>query len=263
MLTLYDMDVPLAIEDFIFELERGLDVSFSRQYLNGTIILHAETPCFALVIYLAKNTGRINTGDIRTFHIDQDQILKDPHKILSRLQALLGKGEVLYARQTVVARIDKRVALVFLEENHLQVAIPGKYRYGLFHEGELISVAIFSGGRRMRKQASNYRSFELIRFCHRTGYRVIGGLSKLLKSFIEDFHPNDIMTYVDRDWAQVSNLHTLGFREQGRTSPQAFWIVDRERHYITGTEQLSELKQRYPMGYLSRNNGSTKLVLSL
>lgn len=257
------MDIPLAIENFIFELEKGLSTSFSRQHLNRTVILHAETPPFVLVIYLAENTGRINTGDIRTFHIDQDQILKDPHKILARLHALLGKGQVVYARQTVVARIDKRVALAFLEENHLQISVPGKYRYGLFHEGELVSAAIFSGGRRMRERASNYRSFELIRFCHKTGYRVIGGLSKLLKSFIEDFNPNDIMTYVDRDWAQVSNLHTLGFREKGHTAPQVFWIVDRERYYIEGAEQLLELKQTYPMGYLSHNNGSTKLVLPL
>ncbi len=257
------MDVSLAIENFIFELERGLDTSFSRQYLNGTIVLHTETPYFALVIYLAGNTGRIDVKDIRSFHIDQDQILKDPHKILSRLYSLLGKGRVIYARQTVVARIDKRVALAFLEENHLQVAIPGKYRYGLFHESELVSVAIFSGGRKMREHAPNYRSFELIRFCHKAGYRVVGGMSKLLKSFIEDFHPNDIMTYVDRDWSQDSNLRTLGFQEQGSTSPQSFWIVCKERYHIENMEQLSKLQQTYANGYLSHNNGSTKLVLKL
>lgn len=257
------MDVPLAIADFIFKLEEGLDTSFSRQCLNGAVILHTGTPYFALVIYLAGNTGRIDIGDIRTFHIDQDQILKDSRKILSRLFSLLGRGQVIYGRQTIVARIDKRIALAFLEENHLQAAISGKYRYGLFHEGELLSVAIFSGGRRMREQASNYRSFELLRFCHKAGYRVVGGLSKLLKSFTADFHPNDIMTYVDQDWAQVSNLHTLGFQEQGHTSPQAFWIVGKERYYIENAEQLSQLKQTYPMGHLSYNKGSTKLVLKL
>lgn len=257
------MDLPLAIENFIFELERGLDTSFSRQRLNGSVVLHTEIPCFALVIYLAGNTGRIDVNDTRSFHIDQDQILKDSRKILSRLYSLLGKGRVIYGRQTVVARIDKRVALAFLEENHLQAAIPGKYRYGLFHKGELVSIAIFSGGRKMREHAANYRSFELIRFCHKAGYRVVGGLSKLLKSFINNFHPNDIMTYVDRDWAQDSNLQTLGFQKQGCISPQSFWIVHKERYLVEHAEQLSELKEIYPMGYLSHNNGSTKLVLKL
>src|SRR5690606_12768987 len=155
------------------------------------------------------------------------------------------RGQVIHGRQTVVARIDKGIALAFLAENHLQVAIPGKYRYGLLDEGELVSVAIFSGGRRMREQAPNYRSFELIRFCHKAGYRVVGGLSKLLKAFIQDFHPNDSMTYAERDRAQVSTRRTFGFEAPGRTSALAFWLVDKERHNITGVEHLGQLQQAY------------------
>lgn len=257
------MVIPLAIENFISTLQKDLGIFFSREDLDGVIVLQALRPDIALVIYFEENAVRVNTGDQRTFHIDQDQILRDPYKIRARIYSLLGRGQVIHGRQTVVARIDKGIALAFLAENHLQVAIPGKYRYGLFDEGELVSVAIFSGGRRMREQASNYRSFELIRFCHKAGYRVVGGLSKLLKAFIKDFHPNDIMTYVDRDWAQVSNLRTLGFEEQGCTSPQAFWIVDKERHHIRGVEHLVQLQQTYPTGYISHNSGSTKLILRL
>src|SRR5690606_26961847 len=134
--------------------------------------------------------------DTRPFHIDQDQILKNASKICFRLYALLGGGKVVYGRQTAAARLEQKAALAFLEEHHLQVALPGKYRYGLFHAGELVSVAVFSGGRRMRDKADGYRSFELLRFCHKSGYRVVGGLSKLLKAFITDFQPGDIMTYV-------------------------------------------------------------------
>lgn len=257
------MDARLVIADFIFSLEKGLDVIFSRRDLDRTIILYSETPHFAVIVYLADHTGRINLEDTRTFHIDQDQILQDRHKLLSRLFSLLGKGQVVYARQTVVARLEKRVALTFLEENHLQMAIPGKYRYGLYHQGELVSIAVFSGGRRMREQEESYRSFELVRFCHKAGYRVVGGLSKLLKSFTVDFQPDDIMTYVDRDWAQESNLATLGFQEQGKTAPQAFWIVGMQRYYIEHEEHLAKLRQMYPVGYISHNHGSTKLVLKL
>lgn len=257
------MNVPLLIEHFILSLEKGLGIVFARQYQDKTIVLHTETLHFAIIIYLAQHPGRINSDDIRTFHIDQDQIQKDSRKVLSRLFSLLGKGSVVYARQTVAARIEKRIALAFLEEHHLQVAIPGKYRYGLYHQGELVSIAVFSGGRRMHDKRENYRSFELLRFCHKGGYRIVGGLSKLLKAFVIDFHPNDIMTYVDRDWAQDSNLRTLGFQEQGRIAPQTFWIVGKQRHYIENTDHLTRLKQTYRAGYLSHNHGSTKLVLSL
>lgn len=257
------MDIPLLIKHFILDLEKGLDTVFARQYLNKIIVLHSETPNFVLVIYLARHPGRIPFDGIRTFHIDQDQILQDSHKVLSRLFSLLGKGQVIGARQTVAVRIEKRVALAFLEENHLQIAIPGKYRYGLYYQGELVSVVVFSGGRRMREEAENHRSFELLRFCHKAGYRIVGGLSKLLKSFVVDFRPGDIMTYVDRDWTQGSNLHTLGFQEHGRTTPQSFWIIGKQRHYIKNAEHLTMLQQAYPAGYISHNQGSTKLVLKL
>ncbi|MBD1423952.1 hypothetical protein [Sphingobacterium arenae] len=258
------MVIPPEIANFISTLQKDLGIFFSREDFERAIVLQALTHDIALVIYFEENAARINMGERRTFHIDLDQILNDPYKIRARICSLLGRGQVIYGRQTIVARIDKGVALAFLKENHLQPAIPGKYRYGLFDKGELVSVAIFSGGRRMREQTtSNYRSFELIRFCHKAGYRVVGGLSKLLKAFIKDFHPNDIMTYVDRDWAQVSNLHTLGFEVQGNTSPQAFWIVDKERHHVTGVEHLVQLQQTYSTGYLSHNSGSTKLVLRL
>lgn len=257
------MDAPLLIEDFILNLEKGLGTVFARQYLDGAIVLYAETRHFALIIYLAQNSKRIHFSAIKTFHIDQDQILRDSHKVIPRLFSLLGKGHIIYARQTVAARIEKHISLAFLDENHLQIAIPGKYRYGLYHQGELVSIAIFGGGRRMHEQKQSYRSFELLRFCHKAGYRVVGGLSKLIKSFVVDFHPADIMTYVDRDWSQDSNLRTLGFQEKGQTAPQAFWIVGTGRHYVRNAEHLDKLKQAHPTGYLVHNNGSIKLVLKL
>lgn len=255
------MNIPSAISDFIFELEEGLSTSFSQKQSTGAVVLRSDEYALILVLYWAERPKTTYVGPVRTVHIDQDQILKNPTKILYRLFSLVGKGAVIYARQTVAARIEKRVALGFLEENHLQAAIPGKYRYGLFHVGELVSVALFSGGRHMREQAANYRSFELLRFCHKSGHRVVGGLSKLLKAFTNDFHPQDIMTYVDRDWSQHSNLRTLGFEVQGDIAPQTFWIADKERYYITDANQLSALKTSYPNGYLSQNSGSTKLVL--
>ena len=257
------MHIASAIDNFISQVEEGLDITFTRQNSPGVIVLQAETPPFILVIYTRGNTARLPMEHIRSFHIDQDQLLKAPHKIISRLQALLGKGTIIYARQTVVARVDKRIALAFQEENHLQAALPGKYRYALFHQGELVSLAIFSGGRKMVHYSPDYRSFELLRFCHKSGFRVVGGLSKLIKSFIDNFHPNDIMTYVDRDWSQASNLRTLGFEEQSQTLPQYFWIDGAERYPVKDLEQIATFQEKYPLGYLSHNNGSTKLVLKL
>lgn len=248
------------VMEFKQELEQALGSPLSGKSLQGTYLLLAEQQQATIAIYLPGCTERLKLATDRSIHIDLDQLQRDRTKIIKRLQALLGSGKTHYARQTVVARLDKRVALAFQEEHHLQVALAGKYRYGLYHQGELVSIAVFSGGRHMREEAPNYRSFELLRFCHKGNLRVVGGLSKLIKAFRQDFNPQDIMTYVDRDWAQHSNLTTLGFKEQGHTAPQYFWVVGLQRHYLRSEAELADWQQREPEGYCCKNQGSTKLI---
>lgn len=251
------------IDCFLSTVERLLGTTFKKKFEKCSITLHAPELSLSVIIYLPGAGERLPNAPNRTIHIDYDQILSDADKLSARLASLYGNGHVIYARKTVVARIDKRISINFLQEHHLQTAIPGKYRYGLFHEGELVSVAIFSGGRRMRDQHEGYRSFELIRFCHKSNFRVVGGLSKLLRSFIKDFQPNDIMTYVDRDWSQDSNLLTLGFKEVGEIDPQCFLVVNGLRQ-LSSSPNTSDIPLKHiDESYSIYNSGSTKLVLRL
>lgn len=222
-----------SISKFISDLGQSIRIISTNQMAGYYVIL---TERFRIFIYLADQSRNENDGDVRTIHLDVDQILSIPSKLLARLRGLHGIGERIYARQTVVARVDKKVALSFQDEHHIQLAMPGKYRYGLFHEGELVSVAIFSGGRHMRDQDPAYRSFELIRFCHKGDRLIVGGLSKLLKSFIKDFNPQDIMTYADLDWTQDSSLHTIGFETIGQLAPLKYYLVDGVRQFIKPNE---------------------------
>ncbi|WP_437919500.1 hypothetical protein [Sphingobacterium sp. LRF_L2] len=251
------------INVFIDKISRRLSSDFQVYKQQGVTILNLEKHDTTLIIYPAFTTLRLPNIGKRTIHLDDDQIMNHSEKIVARLASLLGQGDTIFARNTVIARVDKRVTLEFLTEHHLQSALPGKYRYGLFYQGELLSIAVFSGGRHMRDQASDYRSFELLRFCHKSGYRVVGGLSKLIKAFAKDFQPNDIMTYVDNDWSRDSSLQTIGFQERGLSLPQQFWIANHERHSFRTPEQLQTLRINLPNGYLIENQGSTKLVLQL
>lgn len=253
----------LYIKDFIKELEEALQIRLVCGRQAHVVTLYTEVPQFSLFIYLPVSGGRIPSAPHRTFHVDYDQLRRERKKICLRLAALLGKGGAVYARQTVAVRIEKKVAHAFLAEHHLQAPITGKYRYGLFHQGELVSIAVFSGGRHMRDKAETYRSFELLRFCHKSGLRVVGGLSKLISAFVSEFQPDDIMTYVDRDWSQESNLQTLGFENRGETAPQRYWITDEGRTAIKSEQHLHELMNMAPGGYLRSNCGSLKLVLPL
>lgn len=190
--------------------------------------------------------------DLQTLHIDVDLLQHSSHKVLQRISGILGHGERIFARDTVAARIDKKVALEFQEDYHLQVALPGKYRYGLYHQGDLVSVAVFSGGRRMRDRAEDYRSYELLRFCHKGSHLVVGGISKLIDKFVAEHHPSDIMTYSDLDWCQHSSLEKIGFIPLEKKAPQQFRVVHGLRQY---NEHISSSAD----GYLLHNSGSLKL----
>jgi len=213
------------------------------------------TTKYCICIYLPGYLHLITDSTLPTIHIDIDQIESSQQILLQRLRGLHGIGKRIYARQTVVARIDKKVTLDFLTDHHLNVALAGKYRYGLFYNGDLVSVAVFSGGRLMKDEREGYRSFELIRFCHKADFLVIGGLSKLIKAFVSDFHPQDIMTYADLDWTNESSLERIGFKTLNTILPQTFYVVHggRQVHKPQENEDYYEVQ----------NRGSLKLKLIL
>lgn len=241
------------ITEFIQLLTKQIHITAIEEY---EVYYLLQTEKAVIVLYLS-GTLRMETDQAMLhIHIDYDQLMAVPQKIINRIRGLQGLGDRIYARATVVARIDKRVSMAFQEEHHLQGAIPGKYRYGLFHQGELVSVAVFSGGRIMHSLGTNYRSFELIRFCHKGDVLVVGGLSKLLKAFIKDFNPQDIMTYTDRDWSSDdSSLQTIGFKPIGFMAPLRFAII--------GGKRFHPIPEGETVDYFVENKGSLKLKLIL
>ena len=249
-------------------MKNRLDSGLTPEYLSDKICVldPAGTP-IRLFCYLGGAGQRVAIGGTgRCIHIDEDTWVTRPAVLLSRIAALAGQVARIHARDTVMARIEKRVALVFQEEHHLQVALPGKYRYGLYDNGELVAVAVFSGGRRMAGKPDGYRSYELLRFCHKQGVHVVGGFSKLLNGLRRDFNPGDIMTYADKDWSDGGSYRKTGFEIAGETEPQLFW-VDRhtmQRYYErTLPPEIREksAEERLQAGFFEvYNSGSIKLV---
>lgn len=144
--------------------------------------------------------------------------------VLDRIAALLGKNQIFYARASQVKKIGTTIAIDFLDRYHLQGATNAKYFYGLFHKEDLLCVAAFARLRPMRLKGPDYSSAELIRFATKGGYTVTGGLSKLLKHFIREMKPHDIMTYADRDWSVGRGYILLGFEQTATTEPLYLYV---------------------------------------
>jgi hypothetical protein len=188
-----------------------------------------------------------------------DLCVSKKDKLIAIIQAKLHYTRKVHGRQCVVRRIESILAAKFLNDHHLMSFATGAFHYGLFDSAELIAVASFSKGRKMNRLPEHLRSFELVRFCCKEGITVTGGLSKLIKHFISEKHPGDIMTYIDKLWSDGSGYVKCGFRVTGEAKEQEFLVNKKngERSYYKG-ETYDPKKF-----YVTRNLGNLKLVYTI
>jgi hypothetical protein len=137
----------------------------------------------------------------------------------------LGNSEKLMARKTILKEVDYNTSREFLDKNHLQGDCKSSKRIGLYYNNSLISLMTFSklrlplNGKNLDKD-----SWELTRFCSKTGFLIIGGASKLLKYFIDTYSPNEIQTYSDNLISDGKLYEKLGF-DYKWTSDPGYWYV--------------------------------------
>lgn len=138
----------------------------------------------------------------------------------------------IYARNCEVRRIDREAAEPFLEANHSLGFTRCKFMYGLFkmrstgaaepcHDeipsGSLVAVSGFSSPRTWDKDGKEIRSYEWVRYASLKGYGIDGGMGKVLKAFIEEVRPDDIMSYADASSPDRGEVYrTLGFKEESK-----------------------------------------------
>ncbi len=155
----------------------------------------------------------------------------------ARLLAHLEKFGQAYARNCEVRRIERTMARDFLQANHSYGYAACRYCYGMFLKrqtghlaadplipGTLIAVATFSNARKWKKGEREIRSYEWTRFASLPGLRISGGMGKMLKVFIDEVCPDDIMSYADLEWSAGDVYEALGFRLEGRKEPVMFAV---------------------------------------
>ena len=142
----------------------------------------------------------------------------------------------VFARNCEVRQLDAITAGEFLDRFHRLGSTGSRYRYGLFVKratgaretvipaGTLVAVATFSAPRRWRKTSSDgdcvIKSYEWVRYASLEGLRVVGGMGKLLNAFVEDVHPDDIMSYADASSEDGGSVYqTLGFEMESTCEP--------------------------------------------
>jgi hypothetical protein len=152
----------------------------------------------------------------------------------------------LYARNFKVEKIDYNIAKKFFDTYHIQGnSQHGSIIYGLVDENNN-PLSMMSFGR--KRYSSNESEYEIHRYCTIPLITIIGGASKLLAHFENDYKPKELLTYSDNDYFSGKVYFKLGFVFERLTDPDYYWYKSNVS-ISRGNTQLFKLQNKYPELY--------------
>lgn len=187
-----------------------------------------------------NKTEECEKKDYQLFHIFENEwVDTNKQKIWkSILNDKINKNSRIFARKCIVEEIPNNLKNHFLDNNHLQGSKVSSINLGLFYNHELVAVATFS-------KHPKYQ-YELIRFCNKINYSVVGGASKLIKYFERLYKPTSLVSYANRRWSKGNLYKSIGFIYKGTTSPNYFYFHPRKQYelYSRVSFQKHKLKDK-------------------
>lgn len=227
-----------------------------------------------------------NRASQKTIFVYEDRWWSMGALVRSRLRAHLGLQKSIFARNCVVRRITAQTAAAFLDKYHIYGNTKAKYRYGLYRlratgtneigmseSATLIAVATFSAPRQIARNnlstftsplndAPTISSCEWERYASLPEYRVIGGMGKMLKHFINEQHPDGIMSYADLEWSDGDVYSKLGFQKM-EVRPAVHFRVDTSTMQRISKEKIGRDRRFRDETPKTQNSSSTITISNL
>ena len=203
----------------LYSTDYKIGIEFNGDYWHSYPVKPIE--------YHQKKSLIAKNKDIFIYHIWEHE-WNDKRKkpiIISQLNNLLGNSQNrIYARKCQIKVVESSIAKSFLNENHMQGYRNAKYSYGLYYNDELVSIMTFGQGRFILKNEISNNTYELVRFCSKLGYSVVGGASKLFKHFVDNHSPEKIISYCDIAKGRGITYEKLGFKLDKITNCNYVWV---------------------------------------
>lgn len=248
-------NMELEIQDFL----NSLDISYNKKdrsvlegkeldiYLpNYNLAIEMNGVYWHSEIYLDKYYHRDKTlkckeKDIQLLHIWEDDwkykrnIAKSI--ILNKLNLIENK---IFARKCKIKLVNSKESSNFLQENHIQGKSPSQIKIGLYFNEELVSLMTFGW-----RYTNSKKEYELIRFCNKINFNVIGSASKLFSYFLKNYQVEEIISYSDISLFNGNLYQKLGFKKVSLSKPNYFWVVDGIRKHRFNFNKKRLIKMGY------------------
>jgi hypothetical protein len=212
----------LEIDILIPEKNIGIEI-------NG---LHWHSEYYVDKHYHINKLNKCNDINYDLLQFFEDEIIEKFNIVESIILNKLNLTKIkIFARKCEITYIDNITTKDFLEKNHIQGNVNGKYNIGLLYNNELVSIMTFGNLRNILGSKSNLNDYELLRFCNKLNTSVIGGASKLLDFFIKKNKPNKIITYANRRYSNGNLYEKLNFKQTKITPPNYFYVINKQRKH--------------------------------
>jgi len=215
----------------------------------------------------AEKTNECKKHGIRLIHIFEDEFENQRDIVYNKLRHILSIPSdtvKIMGRKCVVEKVGTETAKNFLNAFHIQGWVGATVSYGAFYDGSLIAVMSF------KKARENENKWELTRFA--SDYHCIcqGVGGKLFKHFVDEYHPDEIISFADRRWTinEDKNVYTiLGFENCGYTKPSYTYVnskVSRNKRFHKFGFRKERLMKKYGEKYgLDKSMTETEMVRKL
>ena len=183
-------------------------------------------------LYHSTKTEMCAEKNITLIHVFEDEWLYKREIVKSVLLSKMGlvKNRI-FARKCRIEEVSPNTVNQFLNANHIQGQCPSIVNYGLYYDGELVSLMTFGKPRRNLGWKGEYDNvWELTRFCNKLNTSVVGGAGKLLKHFEETMKPNMVVSYADKRYSTGKMYNTLGFTHDHDSQPNYFYVRGDRRY---------------------------------
>ena len=210
----YELDIYLP--------EKNIAIEFNGNYWHRYEKLEEDKGLGYGKTYHQLKSFKCKEKGIQLIHIFEyewsNEFLKD--KLIDYLKyIIIGSSNKIYARNCIIREVSSKDSNEFLNENHLQGQDNAPIRLGLYLNDELVSLMTFNKPRFNK----NYE-YELSRFVNKNDYSVIGGASKLLKYFEDNYNPKSLISYCNISKMKGTLYEKLGFTLTTIARPNYVWV---------------------------------------
>lgn len=186
--------------------------------------------------YHLQKTIDCEEKQIQLIHIFEDEWLDKKEIVKSRIANIIGITKYkVFARKCSVRQLTIKEEKNFMNNNHLQGYIASTICYGLIYNYNgkevILSCMCFGDLRKNLGSDKEDSVYEMYRFCNQLNFNIVGGASKLLKHFLKQIKPIQVISYADKRWSTGNLYKQLGFEYKSTSKPNYFYVDNKGIRY--------------------------------